>query len=1141
MTTLLSEAADDFRGLMRRHEQQEKATETGASVAWEVRPRRSTELVMASALAALPREGLASGDFNPGEILASLAAPKVAPLFGRNVVACGEAGSVGSAPLVAGSAAAPPEKADGSRQQTQAEDAMLTPTPTKRVAHPPSARKTNRKLELGSLPDGDTPTPGRSGLTKAVASAAHSEACVPGGDEALKNRTNSSNTPGAVGPDDAHGCGKSASDLGAAAWKVKKNWGTIFPKEQGKIVRGGSSGSSPGSSSGNGSAKSSGGASPERRLTPAPIERPGDALKKRVRQPSEVVTPRVAFDSAMTTPSGLSRVKSLHDKLMSPERKKKSPTEAAAAAAAKQARASEARERLDLERRARLAKLADRHRQAEEWQEVRRSRLKAQLDHRESSAKRRHEQHLAELARKAGEVSKKVSEVVSMRSLEVDSKRLSLQQKLEKAEARREEARRSREEEARQRMEAAAIKRQALEEGRKAKLAAKKAKKEEAAAKAADEHRAMLALAAEVRVIKERRVAAAQAARPADEMARIDRMLAARRAEATRRRRKNLELIHQHAEACTPESGQAPTTPTGGAVGPFDDAPCSLEAQPAEEDTDAAAKRLREERKKKAKRIRQRMVKIPCAWVEPPAADAAAAAAGGAKVRLQKAATELQRAAATCSNATQANYFAVTAAARELVRCLPAALSFQRVGSSSESKLPPGRIAALRTAAENELHLVRRCGALEAAFTALAAVAPASGARARDLDDSDGSAGAAAITAEAAVLCLGIPENAAYVRAKHIFLPIAPLLASELDATCEGGAAYVECRPRRSDPVAIRARSSSTARSSSSTSGPECPTTQKVNNNADPTLLEALLALSDSVLARAPRAAEASSRSSDEEGQDPARAVHNSLVNYVVSFGIVHRLRELFAVWERPQEEGSPVPSAIEWGLRLLGTLCGSAPCRASKEIAHLDTSSTAPVLRALGDTHLGGLPSLLTATLLHAAPGLGAAAADADKLPPNFVPVATTVMRILNSAARRDHCMVQQLLGSTDMRMELFHLVSFLLSFCTAAWTSRPAAPGMRQGGIVAELLEEVIVLISFFARGSPKNQAVLTWGRAPTILTKLCNVPFPFFSDPALKPLLLRALHAASSGNAKSRDVLAQELGSSWLCEVEDGAMAM
>ncbi len=55
----------------------------------------------------------------------------------------------------------------------------------------------------------------------------------------------------------------------------------------------------------------------------------------------------------------------------------------------------------------------------------------------------------------------------------------------------------------------------------------------------------------------------------------------------------------------------------------------------------------------------------------------------------------------------------------------------------------------------------------------------------------------------------------------------------------------------------------------------------------------------------------------------------------------------------------------------------------------------------ALQETSMAGLPSLLTAVLLRAAPSCTPAEARPERLPPNFVEVAACVMRVLNNSAR--------------------------------------------------------------------------------------------------------------------------------------------
>lgn len=49
--------------------------------------------------------------------------------------------------------------------------------------------------------------------------------------------------------------------------------------------------------------------------------------------------------------------------------------------------------------------------------------------------------------------------------------------------------------------------------------------------------------------------------------------------------------------------------------------------------------------------------------------------------------------------------------------------------------------------------------------------------------------------------------------------------------------------------------------------------------------------------------------------------MYNGLVELVVSYQIIHRLRDLFALYDRPQIEGSPFPSSILLSLNLLAVL----------------------------------------------------------------------------------------------------------------------------------------------------------------------------------------------------------------------------
>jgi hypothetical protein len=54
---------------------------------------------------------------------------------------------------------------------------------------------------------------------------------------------------------------------------------------------------------------------------------------------------------------------------------------------------------------------------------------------------------------------------------------------------------------------------------------------------------------------------------------------------------------------------------------------------------------------------------------------------------------------------------------------------------------------------------------------------------------------------------------------------------------------------------------------------------------------------------------------------DEQLQMQGGLIELIVAYQIIHRLRDLFALYDRPQVEGSPLPSSILFGLNLLAIL----------------------------------------------------------------------------------------------------------------------------------------------------------------------------------------------------------------------------
>lgn len=74
--------------------------------------------------------------------------------------------------------------------------------------------------------------------------------------------------------------------------------------------------------------------------------------------------------------------------------------------------------------------------------------------------------------------------------------------------------------------------------------------------------------------------------------------------------------------------------------------------------------------------------------------------------------------------------------------------------------------------------------------------------------------------------------------------------------------------------------------------------------------------------------------------------------------------------------------------------------------------------------------------------------------------------------------------------------------------------------------LLNEIILLIGYFTLRNAHNQSVLLWVKSPTILRRLCMLPFSYFHDHIHKHILIPTLICACFENVQNRDILENEL---------------
>ena len=185
----------------------------------------------------------------------------------------------------------------------------------------------------------------------------------------------------------------------------------------------------------------------------------------------------------------------LHAKLMSPERKKKTPMETEAAMRERHERASSARRQLETERAARLRARGETVASASDEAERQKFAKALQLEARHRRAEETREERISAVVRKAGEETRKVEEIAFYNSLDVENKKAALRERLVSAEQRRaaqtEERRRAAE--AAESAARAAEERRAMDEERSVQLEEKVREKEARRAKEAAEREALAA------------------------------------------------------------------------------------------------------------------------------------------------------------------------------------------------------------------------------------------------------------------------------------------------------------------------------------------------------------------------------------------------------------------------------------------------------------------------------------------------------------------------------------------------------------------------------------------------------------------------------------------------------------------------
>lgn len=238
------------------------------------------------------------------------------------------------------------------------------------------------------------------------------------------------------------------------------------------------------------------------------------------------------------------------------------------------------------------------------------------------------------------------------------------------------------------------------------------------------------------------------------------------------------------------------------------------------------------------------------------------------------------------------------------------------------------------------------------------------------------------------------------------------------------------------------------------------------------------------------------------------------LISYVVNIGLIDKLCGCFLSVQGPVDENPKTAAFLQHAAGLLHGLCTLCLVVSGRSHSIFDNNRQDPtgLTAALQATDLAGVLHMLYCVLFHRAVSDPSATAPKDSYSQNTVQVAIQSVRFFNSFAALDLPAFQSIVGAEGLSLAFRHMASSLLGHCSQVSCE--------------SLLHEVIVCVGYFTVNHPDNQVIVQSGRHPTVLQKLCQLPFQYFSDPRLSRVLFPSLIAACHNNSQNKTILEQEM---------------
>nr|XP_058911722.1 S phase cyclin A-associated protein in the endoplasmic reticulum isoform X6 [Kogia breviceps] len=238
------------------------------------------------------------------------------------------------------------------------------------------------------------------------------------------------------------------------------------------------------------------------------------------------------------------------------------------------------------------------------------------------------------------------------------------------------------------------------------------------------------------------------------------------------------------------------------------------------------------------------------------------------------------------------------------------------------------------------------------------------------------------------------------------------------------------------------------------------------------------------------------------------------LISYVVNIGLIDKLCGCFLSVQGPVDENPKTATFLQHAAGLLHGMCTLCFAVTGRSHSIFDSNRQDPtgLTAALQATDLAGVLHMLYCVLFHGTVSDPGTSSPKESYAQNTVQVAIQSLRFFNSFAALDLPAFQSIVGAEGLSLAFRHIASSLLGHCSHVSCE--------------SLLHEVIVCVGYFTVNHPDNQVIVQSGRHPTVLQKLCQLPFQYFSDPRLIKVLFPSLIAACYNNLQNKIILEQEM---------------